>query len=365
MEHSSLYGGSAFVLQCPAQMKVLFIGGTGYISTACTELAVARGFDVTLLNRATRPPIAGAKSITADIFDAAATSRALAGKTWDSVVDFIAFTPLDIEGRLALFRGKAGQFVFISSASAYQKPLTDYLITESTPLANPLWDYSRNKIACEERLMRAYREEGFPMTVIRPSLTYGDLIVPLAINSWLKSYTAIDRMRKGLPLIVPGDGLTLWTITHNSDFAKGLVGLLGHPGATGHAFHITSDEALTWNQIYQYTAEAAGVAAPKFVHIASDFIATCVPSMTGTLLGDKSNTAVFDNSKIRRFVPDYVATTRYRDGIRRTVAWFDADPSRRAVDTEATQQWDRLIAAYGRGLDAALRDFGPPKVPAR
>ena len=235
-------------------MKVLFIGGTGYISTACTELAVARGYDVTLLNRSNRAPIAGAKTIKADISNAAATAKAIEGMNWDSVVDFIAFTPVDIESRLALFRGKAGQFIFISSASAYQKPLTDYLVTESTPLANPLWDYSRNKIASEERLMRAYREEAFPMTVIRPSLTYGDHIIPLAINSWLKSYTAVDRMRKGQPLIVPGDGLTLWTITHNSDFAKGLVGLLGHPGSIGHAFHITSDEALTWNQIYQMTA---------------------------------------------------------------------------------------------------------------
>ena len=342
-------------------MKVLFIGGTGYISTACTELAVARGYDVTLLNRSNRAPIAGAKTIKADISNAAATAKAIEGMNWDSVVDFIAFTPVDIESRLALFRGKAGQFIFISSASAYQKPLTDYLVTVSTPLANPLWDYSRNKIASEERLMRAYREEAFPMTVIRPSLTYGDHIIPLAINSWLKSYTAVDRMRKGQPLIVPGDGLTLWTITHNSDFAKGLVGLLGHPGSIGHAFHITSDEALTWNQIYQMTAEAAGVPAPKLVHIASDFITACVPSMTGTLLGDKSQTAVFDNSKIRRFVPDFVATTRYRDGIARTLAWFDADPVRRAVDSESCQLWDRLLGAYGRGLDSAVREFAPKR----
>ena len=346
-------------------MKILFIGGTGYISTACTELAVARGFDVTLLNRSTRPPIDGAKTITADISNQAATAAALAGKTWDSVVDFISFTPVDIEARLALFRGKVGQFIFISSASAYQKPLTDYLVTESTPLANPLWDYSRNKIVSEERLMRAYREERFPMTVIRPSLTYGSHIIPLAMNSWIKSYTAVDRMRRGLPVIVPGDGLTLWTITHNTDFAKGLVGLLGHPGSIGHAFHITSDEALTWNQISQMTAEAAGVASPKLLHIASDFLAACAPSLTGTLLGDKSNTALFDNSKIKRFVPGYTATTRYRDGIARTIAWFDADASRRTLDQEASQQWDRLIGAYSRGLESAVNEFTSLKPPAR
>ena len=346
-------------------MKILFIGGTGFISTACTELAVARGFHVTLLNRSQRALIPGTQTIVADIHDSAAVGKALAGTTWYSVVDFIAYTPADIESRLALLKGKTGQFIFISSASAYQKPLTDYLVTESTPLANPMWDYSRNKIVCEERLIRAYREEAFPATIIRPSLTYGNFIVPLAINSWLKSFTAVDRMRKGQPLIVPGDGLTLWTITHNSDFAKGLVGLLGHPGSIGHAFHITSDEALTWDQIYRMTAEAAGVASPKLVHIASDFMCACMPSMTGTLLGDKSNTAIFDNSKIKRFVPDFVATTRYRDGISRTIRWFDSDPARREVDHEASASWDLLIALYERGLEAAVMELRPPVGPAR
>ena len=340
-------------------MNILFIGGTGIISTACAERAVAHGHAVTLLNRSLRGSIVGARTITADIADRPAAAKAVARKAWDAVVDFIAFTPEDIEARLALLKGKTAQYIFISSASAYQKPLTDYLITESTPLANPLWDYSRNKIACEERLMKAYREEGFPFTIVRPSLTYGRTIVPIAVNSWLKSYTAVDRMRRGLPLIVPGDGLTLWTMTHNSDFAKGLVGLLGHVGSIGHAFNITSDEALTWNQIYQLTAEAAGVPSPKLVHIASDFIAACLPTMTGSLLGDKSNTAVFDNAKLRRFVPDFVATTRYRDGIARTIAWFDAEDSRRQIDVEASSAWDRLIKSYNRGLAAAVKDFRP------
>jgi nucleoside-diphosphate-sugar epimerase len=338
-------------------MNVLFIGGTGIISTACTQLAVSRGMRVTLLNRSLRAPIAGAETLAADISQPGAAARALAGRRWDAVVDFISFTPADIEARLGLLGGAAGQYVFISSASAYQKPLSHYLITESTPLSNPLWEYSRNKIACEERLLKAYRDEGFPVTIIRPSLTYGDTIVPLAVNSWLKGYTAIDRMRRGLPLIIPGDGLSLWTITHNSDFAKGLVGLLGQAGALGHAFHITSDEALTWNQLYEMTAEAAGVRAPKFVHIASDFITACLPSMVGTLLGDKSHSAVFDNSKIRRFVPGFEATTRYREGIARTVAWYDADRARQVVDAEACADWDRLIKAYCRGQDAAVAEF--------
>jgi nucleoside-diphosphate-sugar epimerase len=336
-------------------MKVLFLGGTGIISTACTQLAVARGFHVTLLNRARRPTLPGAHQITADIADPAAAATALGKQNWDAVVDFIAYTPAEIEQRIALFRGHTGQYVFISSASAYQKPLAHYLITESTPLVNPFWDYSRNKAAGEERLLR---EEAFPVTIVRPSLTYGDTVVPLAVNSWLKSYTAVERMRRGKPVIVPGDGLSLWTITHNSDFAKGLIGLFGQQGAIGQSFHITSDEVLTWNQIYQFTAAAAGVPAPRLVHIASDFITTCIPEDTGTLLGDKSHSALFDNTKIKRFVSDFVCTTRYREGIARTIAWFDADPARRQIDEEASAAWDRLIAAYERGLEAARREFG-------
>jgi nucleoside-diphosphate-sugar epimerase len=338
-------------------MKILFLGGSGIISTACTELAVTKGHDVTVLNRSQRGPISGARQLTADINGPGAAS-ALGSESWDVVVDFLAFNAASIESRLALFRGKTAQYIFISSASAYQKPGIQYLITESTPLANPFWQYSRDKISGEERLVRAYREENFPITIVRPSLTYGNTVVPLAVHCWEKSFTVIARLRAGKPLIVPGDGLSLWTITHNSDFAKGLVGLLGHSGAIGHAFHITSDEVLTWNQIYELTAEATGVATPKLVHIASDFITACLPASTGTLLGDKSHSAIFDNTKIKRLVPDYVATTRYRDGIKRTVAWFDADPRRQIVDDTANANWDRLIAAYERGLTAARKEFG-------
>lgn len=336
-------------------MKILFLGGTGIISTACTQLAVALGHEVALLNRSRRTPLAGTRSIVADIANPE-LRKLLANETWDAVVDFIAFDAAAIDHRIELFRGRTRQYVFISSASAYQKPLSHYLITESTPLANPFWDYSRNKIAAEDRLMRAYRDEQFPMTIIRPSLTYGDLVIPLAVNSWAHSFTAIARLRAGLPLIIPGDGLTLWTITHNSDFAKGLIGLLGQDAALGHAFHITSDEALTWNQLYQLTAEAAGVASPRFVHIASDFITACYPDMTGTLLGDKSHSALFDNSKLRRFVPDFVATTRFRDGIAKTLRSFDADPKRQSIDHDLNARWDRLISTYDRALDTAKRE---------
>src|SRR5262252_4622145 len=256
-------------------MTILFIGGTGVISTACTALAVERGMEVTLLRRGERyaPVPNGVKTITADI-NHPSLAQKLGSLKFDAVVDFIAFTPADIERDIALFRGRTRQFIFISSASAYQKPQTSYLITESTPLANPYWEYSRNKIACEERLVQAYREEGFPITIVRPSHTYGETQIALAINSWAKSYTVIDRMRRGKKVIVPGDGSSLWVITHNTDFAKGLVGLLGREQTIGHAFQITSDEVMTWDQWYRITAEAAAV-EPQTVHIPSDFLAAC------------------------------------------------------------------------------------------
>jgi nucleoside-diphosphate-sugar epimerase len=205
--------------------------------------------------------------------------------------------------------------------------------------------------------MRALREENFPVTIVRPSFTYGETVIPLAVNSWPMPYTAIDRLRRGAPVIIPGDGTSLWTLTHNSDFAKAFVGLFGHQAAVGHPFHITSDEVLNWNQIYEAVAEAAGVAKPNFVRIASDFVSACLPDARGGLHGDKSNSVVLDNTKIKRFVPDFVATTRFRDGIARSIAWFDGDPARRTVDHAANRAWDCLIAAYQRGLDAAVREM--------
>jgi len=338
-------------------MKILFIGGTGIISTACAELAVARGFELTVLNRGQREALSGTRQLVADINDPVAAAAALDGKTWDVVVDFVCFTPAEMEQRIAWFKDRVGQFIFISSASVYQKPAAHWLITESTPLVNPFWSYSRDKIACEERLTRALREEAFPAVIVRPSFTYGNTVVPLTLNSWPKTFTAVDRMRRGKPVIIPGDGLTLWTMTHNSDFAQALVGLLGHQGSTGHAFHITSDEVLTWNQIYEAVAAAADVPL-KAIHISSDFITGCLPDAAGGLQGDKANCAIFDNTKIKRFVPNFVATTRFRDGIRRTVAWFDADPRRQELDQDSNAIWDRLITAYERGLTAARRDFG-------
>ena len=338
-------------------MKILFIGGTGIISTASTALAAKRGLDLTLLSRGQHESHlpAGVKTLIADVNDADLLHK-LEHESFDAVVDWIAFTPADIERDLKLFRGRTRQFVFISSTSAYQKPQTHYLMTESTPLANPYWDYSRNKIACEERLMQAYRDEGFPVTIVRPSLTYGETLIPLVLNSWQQSYTAVDRMIRGQKLIVPGDGSSLWVVTHNTDFAKGLIGLLGHQQAIGHAFHITSDEVLTWDQLFRIVGAAVGV-EPQLVHIPSDFIAACIPEKLGTLTGDKSVSVVFDNSKIKRFVPGYCATTTFAEGVRQSLAWFNAVPSRKQIDHQVNAALDKLISAYEKGLNEAVKSF--------
>ena len=334
-------------------MKLLFIGGSGVISRAAAERAVADGHELWLLNRGQRRPVPGARTIVADLTDAAATRTALAGREWDAVVQWIAYGPEDIRRDAELFAGRTGQYVFVSSASVYAKPPPHYRIVEETPRGNPHWEYARKKIAAEDALTAAHRETGFPATIVRPSLTYGEDQVALVLNAWARSWTLIDRLRRGAPVIVPGDGTSLWTITHNSDFAAGLQGLLGNPAAVGEAFHITSDEVLTWNGIFRETAEAAGVREPRLVHIASDFIAACVPAVEGTLLGDKAVSAVFDNAKLKRFVPGFAAKVRYADGIRRTIAWFDADPARQEIDAATNARWDALVAAYAAGLDRA------------
>jgi nucleoside-diphosphate-sugar epimerase len=327
-------------------MRVLFIGGTGFISTAVSRQAIAQGMELYLLNRGLRPvQIQGSHSLTADIHNWEDVRAALQEQAFDVVVDWIAYTPDDIARDLALFRGRVKQFVFISSASAYQKPPAHYLITESTPLYNPYWEYSRDKIACEERLLQAYREEGFPVTIVRPSLTY-DPNFPIAIGGW-GCYTLADRLKRGRPIIVHGDGSSLWVVTHAEDFGRGLLGLLGNPRALGHAFHITSDEVLTWDQIYRTIAEALGVEA-NIVHIPSDFIARVAPQMAGGLLGDKTWSAVFDNSKIKAFVPGYQAAIPFRAGIRRTLAWFAADAQRQRIDAAVNAEMDSILEAYAQ-----------------
>jgi nucleoside-diphosphate-sugar epimerase len=325
-------------------MRVLFIGGTGFISTAVSRQAIAKGLDLYLLNRGSRiAHLPGSHGLTADVRKPEDVRAVLKDLSFDVVVDWIAYAPDDIERDLALFRGRVKQYVYISSASAYQKPPAHYLITESTPLYNPYWEYARNKIACEERLTQAYREEGFPMTIVRPSLTY-DPNFPIAIGGW-GCYTLADRLIKGRPIIVHGDGSSLWVVTHADDFARGFLGLLGNERALGHTFHITSDEVLTWDQIYRTIAEALGVEA-EIVHIPSDLIARVAPQLAGSLLGDKTWSVVFDNTKIKTFVPGFQATIPLRDGIRRTLAWFAADERRRRIDETVHAQMDRILKAY-------------------
>ena len=280
-------------------MKVLFIGGTGNISTLVSKLCIEKGIDLYLLNRGMRKvEIPGAKIINSNIANFEQTAALLGEDKWDAVVNWIAFNVDDIERDINLFSGKTKQYIFISSASAYQKPPSHPVITESTPLYNPYWDYSQNKIACEERLNYEYRNKNFPVTIVRPSLTY-DTVIPVIMGGWTE-YTIIDRIKKGKEIIVHGDGTSLWVVTHAEDFAKGFVGLIGHQQAIGHSFHITSDEVLTWDQIYRALAEAVGVEA-NIVHISSYFIVNHEKSLVGSLLGDKSYSVIFDNTKIKTF----------------------------------------------------------------
>ncbi len=326
-------------------LRVLFIGGTGVISSAAARRVVAVGHRLTILNRgreSLHPLPDNAEVLTADIRDVASVRAALGERTFDVVVDFVAFTADHVAADIELFSGRTGQYVFISSASAYQKPPARLPILESTPLRNPFWQYSRDKIACEDLLVRAYRERGFPVTVVRPSHTYDRTAIPLT-GGW----TDVARMRAGKPVVVHGDGTSLWTLTHSSDFAKAFVGLLGLPQAVGDSFTITSDEYLPWNRIYELFAEAAGAPAPQLVHIASDTIAAAAPDLGPSLLGDKSHSVVFDNSKVKALVPEFICTTPLALGVREILAWFDSNPDRQIVDKGLNATFDQLIAAAG------------------
>jgi nucleoside-diphosphate-sugar epimerase len=334
-------------------MKILFIGGTGIISSACSDLAVARGHELFLVNRSVSKKIPVPEAATvlqADVYtEEARLATLLANHHFDAVVDYLAYHPNDIERDLRLFRGKTDQFVFISSASTYQKPVRNYLITEETPLENPYWGYSRNKIACEQRLMQAYQEEGFPVTIVRPSHTYGPTQIPFGVSSWMHPWTVVDRMKRGQKVIVPGDGNSLWVLTWNADFARGLDGLLGNEKAIGEAFQITSDEVLSWDQIHLEAYHALGL-EPNVIHIPSDLIAMYDPDSSGSLVGDKSNSEVFDNSKIKRFVPAYRCEVNWAEGVLRSLAWFEEHPDFQTIDHQMNSVWDRIIAAYERAF---------------
>lgn len=328
-------------------MKVLFIGGTGTISMAISRLLLSQGHTLYLLNRGSRNTGLSGDLIElkADINDEAAVAALISDLKFDVVADFIAFVPEQLERDYRLFREKTKQFIYISSASAYQKPLSDYRINEGTPLANPYWEYSRNKIAGEEYLMKLYREEGFPVTIVRPSHTYDERSIPLGAHGEKGSFSVIKRMLEGKPVIIHGDGTSLWTITHNSDFAKGFVGLMGNIHAIGEAVQITSDESVTWNQIYQIIADALHVKL-NAVHVASEFLDACSDyDFAGSLLGDKANTVVFDNSKLKKLVPGFTATVRADQGIRSTIEYVLSHPECQVEDPEFDDWCDRVIEA--------------------
>lgn len=327
-------------------MKILFIGGTGNISSAVSEQLIGLGHELWLLNRSGSAAIKGAHSLLGDIHNLAVNSQ-LNDHHWDVVVNWIAFAPADIQRDIDLFSNKTQQYVFISSASCYQNPGPSALITERTPLSNPYWEYSRNKIAAEELLIKHFKESGFPATIVRPSHTYSR-VIPLTIGGWTE-YTCVARMKKGMPIVVQGDGTSLWTLTHARDFAVGFIGLLGRSEAIGEDFHITSDEYLSWNEIYQLTAAAAGVEA-KIVHVTSERICQFDPDYTGTLLGDKSVSALFDNSKIKALVPHFKAKTAFKDGIKETLAWFEAAADRQIINPRTDQLIERLVADARRPI---------------
>jgi nucleoside-diphosphate-sugar epimerase len=324
-------------------LSVLFLGGTGIISSACTRRCLELGMEVFVLNRgksSTRPMPDGCRLLVADLSDPESMTAAVDGLEFDVVADFRAFTTDHVQQRLDVFGGRMGQYVFISSASAYQTPPGHLPIVESTPLRNPFWQYSRDKIACEDLLVQAYRRDGLPMTIVRPSHTYDETLLPFD-GGW----TVVERMRRGAEVVVHGDGTSLWTLTHQRDFAKAFVGLLGHPAAIGDSFHITSDEWLSWNDIFRIVADAAGV-EPKLVHVPSDAIAAVDPDWGAGLLGDKAHSMIFDNAKVRRLVPDYRAVIPFAQGAREILDWYGADAGRRQVDPDLDATMDQLVAAH-------------------
>ena len=329
-------------------MKVLFIGGTGTISTAISKQLLEEGHELYLINRGNRNGVLpeGAHSIVADIEDEEKVKGLLGEMRFDVVADFIAFRKEQLERDYRLFKGKCSQFIYISSASAYQKPLSDYRITEGTPLSNPYWEYSRNKIEGEEYLMKLYREEGFPITIVRPSHTYDERSVPLGVHGTKGSYQVVKRMLEGKPVIIHGDGTSLWTMTHNSDFARGFIGLMNNIHAIGESVQITSDESITWNQAYEAIAKSLGVPLIA-IHVSSEFLTASSDSydFKGSLLGDKANTVVFDNQKLKRLVPGFTAAVRYDQGIRRTIDYILSHPECQKEDPDFDAWCDAVVDA--------------------
>jgi nucleoside-diphosphate-sugar epimerase len=331
-------------------MRILFIGGTGNISLACTYAALEKGYEVFHLNRGSQPGLApaGVTTLTADIRDPSQTAKALKGLHFDSVVDWVAYLPQHIEQDIETFAAITDQFVFISSASAYKKPPDYRVVAESTPLDNPYWQYSRDKIACEKILLKAYRQKDFPCTIVRPSHTYCERWLPTSFGS--RDYTVPNRILQDREIIVHGDGQSIWTLTHSRDFARGFTGILGNPRALGEAFHITSDEALTWDNIHRLLAQGLGV-EPRIVHIPSDFIYRVCPERGASLLGDKAYSTVFDNAKIKRFVPEFQAEIPFHEGLKMSLDWFDRHPQAKISDAQTEADIERILKAWKKKRD--------------
>lgn len=338
-------------------MKALIIGGTGTISSAVVELLVRKQWEVYVLNRGTgrKTLPSEVKQITVNVDDEKAVSEKLEGLHFDTVCEFIGFVPSQLERDYRLFKGKTEQYIFISSASAYHKPVRSYVITEGTTLANPHWEYSRNKIACEEYLMKLYRDEGFPVTIVRPSHTYDERAIPVGAHGKNGFWQVIKRIKEEKSVIIQGDGSSLWTVTFNTDFAVGFVGLMGNPHAVGEAFHITSDESLTWDQIYETIADALGVKLRPY-HVSSDFLAEVGKQydFEGGLLGDKSCTVVFDNSKLKRVVPEYNAVVSFKEGVRKALDYILAHPECQVEDEEFDKWCDNVIEALEKAKKALM-----------
>lgn len=333
-------------------MKVLFIGGTGIISSAISKQLINEGCELYLLNRGNHNNVLpkGAINLECDINDETKVFEIIKDMNFDVVADFIAFVPSQIERDYRLFSDKTKQYIFISSASVYQKPPSNYIINEGTTLSNPYWDYSMNKIACEEKLLQMHRKTGFPITIVRPSHTYSEIYIPLAVHGNNGSWQVIERMLKGKPVIIHGDGTSLWTLTHNSDFAKAFIRLMSNPHAIGETVHITSDEVLTWNQIYASIANALGVTLNS-VHISSEYLDMCTKgNLKGSLIGDKSNSIVFDNSKIKSLVPNFTATKRFDQGIKETLDYIFAHPELQIADPEFDKWCDIVISEFDKAI---------------
>ncbi len=328
-------------------MRLLIIGGTGNISAEFAEAAIARGIEVFILTRGSRAPAGRASAIIADANDPAAVASATRGMNFDAVVDFLCFEPARATEAINAFLGRTGHYVFISSASVYEKPPRSHVIDERTPLCNPFWQYARDKIACERLFMDAFHDRGFPVTIVRPSHTYGRSWIPTAFVS--SDFTVAARMLEGKEIIVPGDGQSLWTLTHARDFAVGLVGLLGRPEALGEAFTIAGDDVHTWEAIHRIVADALGV-EPRLVHVPSEFIAAVDPGLGERLLGDKMYSSLFDCSKLRRLVPEFRTTIPLAHGVEESVAWRLADPSRMTVSGEMDGRIERILSAWHRAM---------------